>query len=558
MAKWEATKENISITHFINPHLFWYHKVGVSNDEYRAIAKVEKELADYYSDHQAWTQGRRHPPKNTIVAVKFLAWNKLIRARVDHITGFGKTVAGGEFIMWALDYGFPFQTKADQIYRLPSKFATPINYIRCGGLSNILPAEEFFMNNEMITVVSNKWHQRACDVIEKALNGSECIVFAKEFTSNEQDWGELIIKTNMGVKYRVNDQLVSLHLAANAVSNFRIECHKLKTANISPWLCNNGNSKFQINRAYIYPGIRKIIHNGIETHEIECDDKAKQKVEEWYERNQFTAGQKTGFLDTTTEYTMTEGSVTNTKDDEQNADTEKASESDESQLMQLAGVLSKSRIKKYVWGRLSEPPPPDDGDFDMEVNKTKTNKTLDTVDSEISSIKYLHLKDSTINTYNSTANLGNQQGKKVGNTCSMPKTDSKCDAGISLNPTKITLKENNNSIGTLAEHLINIRKQYINNKTDELILTDTESVCTAKEPQARRKVSTTTITKRNASSKNKIADLCSTFHGLRMIPAGYDIMNLHDYNDQDHWHCKKSTLNDRAPHNEMDLFDFAN
>uniref|UniRef100_W8AL25 RNA helicase n=1 Tax=Ceratitis capitata TaxID=7213 RepID=W8AL25_CERCA len=46
----------------------------------------------------------------------------------------------------------------------------------------------------------------------------------------------------------------------------------------------------------------------------------------------------------------------------------------------------------------------------------------------------------------------------------------------------------------------------------------------------------------------------STFLGLRMIPAGFDIANLHHYkNENNHWHRKATTRFDYVPHDEKDM-----
>ncbi|XP_017480288.1 PREDICTED: uncharacterized protein LOC108369640 isoform X1 [Rhagoletis zephyria] len=583
MTKLEKQKEIVSITHFINPHLFWFHKIDACNDDYRSILEIERELAEYYNDHQAWTKAQRRPPINAMVAVKFLAWNKMIRARVDHIAGFGKNVAGGEFVMWAIDYGFPFQTKTDQIYRLPEKLTTPINYVRCGGLLNVLPAENFFMKNMMVKTISNKWDQRACELVEKAINDSESIMFIKEYSLNGQEWGELVIKTNMGVKYRVNDHLISLHLAADAGPNFREECLKLKTNKIFPWMCNNGSSKFHTNRAYLYPAVVGITHTEIKCPKLECDNAAKQKVEEWYERNQCSSGHEAGLLDTTTEYTMTEGSVIDAVsirkyDQLLEADLTKIEEHEENQHMQLAGVLSKSRVEKFVEGNEREPPLPDNLDFDMKAGNTRSNQTIETTDSEISAIKYIHLDDSTANTTDVFhSKKTSRDNKKYSPTNVNPWTATTSTKSISdegkydpenKSTTKITenlqkfdeISVVQEDIGSFAEYLITLRNQYLERKSGKQVINENTNVLPREAKQSKDGINLkfTTLTKSKRSGKRESKDLNTTFHGLRMIPAGYDFMNLHDYNDQDHWHCKKSTINDRVPHNEIDLQDFGN
>ncbi|XP_054728294.1 uncharacterized protein LOC129237516 [Anastrepha obliqua] len=573
MSKLEKHKETIAITHFINPHLFWYHKIDACNVDYCTILEIEKELAEYYRNHQAWTQALRHPKKNAMVAVKFLAWNKIIRARVDHVAAFGKNVVGGEFVMWAVDYGFPFQTKADQIYRLPEKLTAHVNYIRSGGLVNILPADNFFMKDTMVKRITSKWDQRACHIVEQAINNSESIVFVKGYCLNGQEWGELVIKTNMGIKYRVNDHLVSLHLAVDARPNFREECLKLKTNKILPWMCNNGTSKFRTNRAYIFPAVG-ITHNGSKCATIECNDITQQKVEEWHERNKYTCGYETDdFLDTTTECTMTDGSVIESvpvrKCDQQGSDLTKIAEHEESQHMQLAGVLSKSRVEKYAGGKLPAPPLPDSVDFEMKTGNARADQTIDTTYSEISPIKYVNLEESTVN----SDDVREPKLTDDNNATALACAESFHDYAKNGAENKVTAEKNKNlgqhdersslmpdGIGSFAEYLMTFRKQYIEKKiNEEAKISKKGTVLPNKVVQSKSfNFELAALTKSNKSEIREPIDLKTTFHGLRMIPAGFDIMNLHDYKNEEHWHCKKSTINDRVPYNDTDLGDFVN
>nr|XP_036221458.1 uncharacterized protein LOC106615786 isoform X2 [Bactrocera oleae] len=534
MAKIERQKEIISITHFINPHLFWYHKIDACSDDYRTIHQIEKELGEFYNNRQGCAQAIRRPELNALVAVKFLAWNKLIRARVDHIASFGKNVKEGQFIMWAIDYGFPFQTKADQIFRLPNKLTTPVDYIRCGGLANVVPAEEFYMKNTMMKKISKKWHQ--------------------QFTLDSQDWGELIIRTNMGIKYRVKDHLISLHLATETESNFRDECKKLTTTKIAPWMCNNGNSKFYTNRVYIFPGVVGITHNPSKCLEMTCDIKAKKKVDDWYERNRFKSEQETEFLDTTNEFLPAEDDmidyVSIEKYDQHEQDLEKMDNGEATQQIQLAGILSKSRVEKYGNGQISAPPLPDGVDFEMTAENIKSNRNMDTIESEVSSIRYLQLENSTAN----TPNLSNIKYHNI-----TQKTElSKCEMQVNEKFTNQSEVEDHNQsdpisddVSSYARYLITFRKQYIARKMEEKTLKGADSYNIANKDiilnqDDNLKIASSTKSKQR--SHREVTSVNSTFHGLRMIPAGYDLMNLCEYKDEGHWHCKKSTLNDHIAH----------
>lgn len=388
--------KHVSVTHFINPQLFWFHEISVPNAAYCEIKELEEQLEQYYQTHQPWTQAIRKPAVDMLVAVKFLSWHKMIRARVEHIANFSKNTQGGEFIMWAIDYGFPFQTKCDQIFRLPDKLSQTVKHIRRGGLAFLSPAETDFDFRVSCAVTNAKenWSQRACELMDKLLNESESIVFVEKFEHEEHVWGDLIVTTHLGYKCNVRDYLIGLSLAVDAGPSFRETCLNLKATKILPWMTNSGNSKFSANKGFLCEG--KVLDDKKLQHLVstESDDYAKKKVEDWCTRNQIATLQESADFeeDLLLDSVKFDDSVSNkdfevctpnnvdtvefTKENANGVDFEKLLSDKESvnsisnceiteQKLGMAGTLTKSLEKKY--GKKQLPPQPKITDFDVGV-----------------------------------------------------------------------------------------------------------------------------------------------------------------------------------------------
>lgn len=94
---------NILITHYINPHMFWfrYESDFITNEP---LSQLEASLNTYsieLSKRKA-QQGGYKAKIGEIVMVLHLGWQKWIRAHVDQIFEF---YDGHRYYMWAIDHG---------------------------------------------------------------------------------------------------------------------------------------------------------------------------------------------------------------------------------------------------------------------------------------------------------------------------------------------------------------------------------------------------------------------------------------------------------------------
>ncbi|KAL9886538.1 uncharacterized protein ACN427_012402 isoform 1-T2 [Glossina fuscipes fuscipes] len=267
-------KENsIVVTHFINPHLFWYHKA----DDFHELHEIEEQLQLIHNNQAR--DFNYHPKLHEKIAVKFVAWNKIIRAEILGEAGWQK-----EFIVWALDYGFPFRTKEEYVLRLSTKMTRQIDHIRCGGLANILPAETEYddMEGKLVLVKKDNWRQNACDILDQFLMDAASITFVEEFKSpGNRCWGNLIVGNHKGRFFDAREILLSAKLALEEPTKFQEIIPKLKTISILQYLSNNGRLTKKTNTIRGKITDLCVVQNSTSA----IDDNAKRKVEDWRARN---------------------------------------------------------------------------------------------------------------------------------------------------------------------------------------------------------------------------------------------------------------------------------
>lgn len=121
----------IVVTHFINPHLFWYIK---SNVDDKKKLKIEKKLLKVVKAAVASGDGKHfHAGLGDIFGVFYE--NKWIRAEIDQV------LLDGNFIVWAIDYGRPITVNQKSMVRIDEVNAEAAIPIYMGGSANCLPVD---------------------------------------------------------------------------------------------------------------------------------------------------------------------------------------------------------------------------------------------------------------------------------------------------------------------------------------------------------------------------------------------------------------------------------
>lgn len=273
----------VTITHFINPHLFWFKTVESDRAEHVHVLKSIEDTLDQLFKNKPLCDNQLRPQIGDKVAVNFIAWNKYIRAEILQKAEFQQE----EYIVWAIDYGFPLLTKKDYLRYLPTNLSNNLGHIQMGGISGIYPAEQEYDDEEcnLVLVKKGKWLQKTCNMLEKLLTDASSISFIKRYEtpSNFQKWGDLIVINHRGNKINAIDLLIKTTNAMEEknLSMFQENCSKLNTTKIAPWLSNNRNTKMKNNT---------IKHNYAEHSRRMAaaliDEQAKRKVEDWQKRNE--------------------------------------------------------------------------------------------------------------------------------------------------------------------------------------------------------------------------------------------------------------------------------
>uniref|UniRef100_A0A1A9VQV8 Tudor domain-containing protein n=1 Tax=Glossina austeni TaxID=7395 RepID=A0A1A9VQV8_GLOAU len=264
-------KISIVITHFVNPHLFWYYKIG----DHPELCEIEQQL-HICKDIRATDL---NPKSGEKVATNFAPWNKLIRAEI-----LCETKWQNEFIVWALDYGIAFRTKKEHIRRLPLGMEDQASRIRRGGVANILPAEIEYdcVEGNLVMMAKDNWSQKACDVLEKLLMDASSITFVKEFQSiPNHNWGSLVVENQQGKIFNAHEPLISAKLALEEAINFKDSILNLKTTQIPRHLSSSGNLIIKTNAFKKDRASLCLVENGV----TPLDEYTKSKVEDWYARS---------------------------------------------------------------------------------------------------------------------------------------------------------------------------------------------------------------------------------------------------------------------------------
>ena len=276
----------ITITHFINPHLFWYKTIESDNlDHAHVLRNLEQSLDQLYKNKPNCDSQLR-PQIGDRVAVNFIAWNKFIRAEILQKAEFQQE----EYIVWVTDYGFPLLTKKEYLRHLPMNLRNVDSNIQMGGISRVYPAEQEFddVEGNLVLVKKDKWLQKTCNMLEKLLTDASSISFVKRYenSANHQNWGDLVVINHRGTEINALDYLLKTTTAIEEknLSVFQKNCSKLTTTKIAPWLSNDRNTKMKLNT----------IKNNIAEHSKQMaaaliDEQAKRKVEDWQKRNEIKA-----------------------------------------------------------------------------------------------------------------------------------------------------------------------------------------------------------------------------------------------------------------------------
>lgn len=240
--------DTIRITHFINPHMFWYKPVSayVHNLEEKRFQLAIDEYCEQNFRQVDEDRVCESFPGETVAVLDFDR-NKWCRCVVDRVI----EDSNGEkrYNLWAIDDGVPIQSSSRYVNPLPDKFArTSISKVRRGAIKNILPSEQVydFQADQLVPKISSRWDPSAAEVLQSIIRNSVQIHFrnvTKHTVHNMLiNFGELKLETNKNNVYNATKVLKELRKAFEVEpSDFIARLAEIQTMNVSRCPTNNSN-----------------------------------------------------------------------------------------------------------------------------------------------------------------------------------------------------------------------------------------------------------------------------------------------------------------------------
>ncbi|XP_055597062.1 putative ATP-dependent RNA helicase SoYb [Uranotaenia lowii] len=171
--------DTIRITHYINPHMFWYKPVSAyvhNMDEKRFQLSID----EYCETHFRQVNDERNYeafPGETVAVLDFDR-NKWCRCVVDGIL----EDDGGDklYNLWSIDDGVPIQSSYRYVNPLPEKFSSEaISKVKRGAIKNVLPSEWVYdyQEDRLMSKVASRWDDNAIQVLHSIIQNSSKIYF---------------------------------------------------------------------------------------------------------------------------------------------------------------------------------------------------------------------------------------------------------------------------------------------------------------------------------------------------------------------------------------------
>lgn len=230
----------IRITHFINPHVFWYKPVSayVHNlDERRFQLAVD----EYCETNFRPSNGEREYDvlPGEMVAVLDFDRNKWCRCVVDGVLE--EDNGQKRYILWAIDDGVPLQSSSRYVNPLPEKFLSEMTTkVKRGAVKNLLPSEYIYDSqmDKLVSNVTNHWDISASNMLQSVIENSATIYFrniTKHTVNNVAiDFGDLEIISRKDNKFYAAQMLRDVRKATEVEPrDFITRLSEIQTMNVN-------------------------------------------------------------------------------------------------------------------------------------------------------------------------------------------------------------------------------------------------------------------------------------------------------------------------------------
>ncbi|XP_053695882.1 uncharacterized protein LOC128743352 [Sabethes cyaneus] len=292
-------RDLIRITHYINPHNFWFKQetAYLFNAEDQNFQMEVNEYCEVTFGRGNVSSGIYTPRrKGELVAVFYIQLTRWVRAEVDDIM---EELNGQVHCnLWIIDEGVPLKTCCRYIKPLPEKFAEVKTNVKHGGLEKILPAESGYdyLQGKTVTKLTQDWCPGIVRVFESCIEEAVSISFYNvrrhQATGIDMFYGTMKITSHQNV---TNDALDLLKKAGGALvmivdeAKFYDNLPLLRTVDMQRFEDNdrNENMKFHTNtfRPEFSPHKALLASKKMRSRNNYMIEQAREKVFEWDKRN---------------------------------------------------------------------------------------------------------------------------------------------------------------------------------------------------------------------------------------------------------------------------------
>uniref|UniRef100_A0A182MRB2 RNA helicase n=1 Tax=Anopheles culicifacies TaxID=139723 RepID=A0A182MRB2_9DIPT len=288
--------DHIHITHYIDPHCFYYKTETACMQEHEQAKfavtfneHCENEYGIIYDTVRHVQSGKPAQPGD-LVALRSNQLQRWIRCEVEELlVDLNQT---NWYYLWAIDEGFPIKSDIKYVRPLPQAFRQEPAHAKRGAIINILPGETQYNydNDEQMLVPSTKWSTGIASTLELMLENAESISFLPRnqfLLQNETiHFGELFITTQTNITHNVAKMLREacpgqMILIQN--SKFFEDIKYLQGQNKKRYVNNAGLDNHVVNNFMTH-----YHHKTYDPANLECmetDTKLAMKVYEWLNRN---------------------------------------------------------------------------------------------------------------------------------------------------------------------------------------------------------------------------------------------------------------------------------
>lgn len=169
----------IRITHYINPHMFWYkpESAYVHNmEEKRFQLNIDEYCEQHFHRDSSDSYYEGFPGE--VVAVLDFDRNKWCRCIVDEIIEDGNR--DKRYILWAIDDGAPIQSSSRYINPLPDELTSEATIkVKRGSIKNVIPSEFVYdpIEDKVVAKITNRWDPNVVTMLQSIIQNGSVIYF---------------------------------------------------------------------------------------------------------------------------------------------------------------------------------------------------------------------------------------------------------------------------------------------------------------------------------------------------------------------------------------------